>query len=101
MRVGPGADAMKPDFQGVRTHWNQGFMTFPKARRTRIVMLMIPGRRFAVPVFGGFAGAEPPACPLKTGNGEARAHYNRSTGLDTESIHIVTKYGLIVALCNL
>jgi hypothetical protein len=44
MRVGPAADAMKPDFQGVRTHWNQGFMTFRKARRTRIVMLMIPVR---------------------------------------------------------
>jgi hypothetical protein len=99
MRVGPGADAMKPDFQGVRAHWNQGFMTFRKAGRTRIVMLMIPGRRFAVPVFGGFAGA--PVGSVKTGNGEARAHYNRSTGLDTESIHIVTLYGLIVALCNL
>jgi len=44
MRVGPVADAMKPDFQGVRTPWNQGFMTFRKARRTRIVMLMIPVR---------------------------------------------------------
>jgi hypothetical protein len=33
---------MKPDFQGVRTHWNQGFMTFRKARRTQIVMPMIP-----------------------------------------------------------
>jgi len=36
------ADAMKPDFQGVRTYWNQGFMTFRKPRRTRIAMLMIP-----------------------------------------------------------
>jgi hypothetical protein len=35
---------MKPDFQGVRTHWNQGFMAFRKARRMRIVMLMIPVR---------------------------------------------------------
>ena len=35
---------MKPGFQGVGTHWNQGFMTFRKARRTRIVMLMIPVR---------------------------------------------------------
>jgi hypothetical protein len=61
---------MKPDFQGVRAHWNQGFMTFRKARRTRIVMLMIPGRRFAVPVFGGFAGGGgPPACRLKPETG--------------------------------
>jgi hypothetical protein len=37
-------DAMKPDFQGVRAHWNQGFIAFRKARRTRIVMLMIPVR---------------------------------------------------------
>ena len=35
---------MKPDFQGVRTHSNQGFLTFRKARRPRIVMLMIPVR---------------------------------------------------------
>jgi hypothetical protein len=42
--TGPVPDAMKPDFQGVRTHWNQGFMAFRKARRTRIVMLMIPVR---------------------------------------------------------
>ena len=40
-RESPVADAMKPDFQGVRTHWNQGFMTFRKARRTPIVVLMI------------------------------------------------------------
>jgi hypothetical protein len=44
IRVGPVANAMKPDFQGVRTHWNQGFMAFRKARRMRIVMLMIPVR---------------------------------------------------------
>jgi hypothetical protein len=44
MRVGPLADAMKPDFQGVRTHWNQGFMTFRNDRRTLIVMPMIPVR---------------------------------------------------------
>jgi hypothetical protein len=44
MRIGPVVDAMKPDFQGVSTHWNQGFMAFRKARRTRIVMLMIPVR---------------------------------------------------------
>ena len=23
---GPVPDAMKPDFHGVKTHWNQGFM---------------------------------------------------------------------------
>jgi hypothetical protein len=34
----------RPYFQGVRTHWNHGFMTFRKAQRTRIVMLMIPVR---------------------------------------------------------
>jgi hypothetical protein len=44
MRVDPVGDAMKPDFQGVTTRWNQGFMTFREARRTRIVMLMIPVR---------------------------------------------------------
>jgi hypothetical protein len=41
MRIGPVVDAMKPGFQGVSTHWNPGFMAFRKARRTRIVMLMI------------------------------------------------------------
>ena len=35
---------MKPGFQGVRTHWNRGFMAFRQARRTRIVMLMVPVR---------------------------------------------------------
>jgi hypothetical protein len=35
-------DAMKPDFQGVTTHWIQGFMAFRQVRRTRIVMLMVP-----------------------------------------------------------
>jgi hypothetical protein len=29
---------MKPDFQGVRTNWNQGFMTFRQVRHTRIVV---------------------------------------------------------------
>jgi hypothetical protein len=52
MKAGPVVDAMKPDFQGVRTHWNQGFMTFRKARRTRIVMLMI-----LVRLESGFADA--------------------------------------------
>ena len=50
--IGPVANAMKPDFQGVRTHWNQGFMAFRKAQRTPIVMLMIPVR-----LESGFADA--------------------------------------------
>jgi hypothetical protein len=32
---------MKPDIQGVRTHWNQGFMAFRRARPARIVMLTV------------------------------------------------------------
>src|ERR1700749_2242260 len=35
MRIGRVVDAMKPDFRGVGTHWNQGFMTFRKPRRIR------------------------------------------------------------------
>jgi hypothetical protein len=42
MRVGSVPDAMKPDFHGVRTPWNPGFMAFRQARRRRIVMLMVP-----------------------------------------------------------
>jgi hypothetical protein len=38
----PLMDAMKLDFHGVRTHWNWGFMAFGRARRTPIVMLMVP-----------------------------------------------------------
>jgi hypothetical protein len=38
----PEPDAMKPGFEGVRTHWNRGFMAFRLALRTRIVMLMVP-----------------------------------------------------------
>jgi hypothetical protein len=37
----PGADAMKPDFQRVRTRWIRGFIAFRPLRRTRIVMLMV------------------------------------------------------------
>lgn len=35
-------DAMKLDFQRVRTRWNRGFMTFRKGLRARIVMLVLP-----------------------------------------------------------
>jgi hypothetical protein len=35
-------DAMKPGIHCVTTHWIPGFMTFKLARRTRIVMLMMP-----------------------------------------------------------
>jgi hypothetical protein len=33
---------MKPGFHCVRTHWIRGSMAFRLARRTRIVMLMVP-----------------------------------------------------------
>ena len=36
-------DVMDPGFHGVRTPWIRGFMTFQLARRTRIVMLVVPG----------------------------------------------------------
>jgi hypothetical protein len=42
MTIGPLPDAMKPGFHCVRAHWIRGFMTFMLARRTRIVMLMVP-----------------------------------------------------------
>jgi hypothetical protein len=35
-------NAMKPEFEGVRTRWNPGFTAFREARRTRIVVLMVP-----------------------------------------------------------
>jgi hypothetical protein len=41
MMVGPAPDAVKPDFQGVTTHWIQGFMAFGQVQRMRIVMLMV------------------------------------------------------------
>jgi hypothetical protein len=41
MKVSPAPDAMKPDFQGVTTHWNRGFMAFRQVWPTRIVMLMV------------------------------------------------------------
>jgi hypothetical protein len=34
--------ALKPGFHGARTHWIRGFMAFELARRTWIVMLMVP-----------------------------------------------------------
>jgi hypothetical protein len=33
---------MKPEFHGVRTHWIRGFMAFRLARRTWIVVLVVP-----------------------------------------------------------
>ena len=42
MTIGPLPDAMNPGFHCVRTHWIRGFMTFMLARRTRMVMLMVP-----------------------------------------------------------
>ena len=42
MKVGPVPEAMKLDFQGVRTPWNQGFMAFQWLGCTQIVMLMMP-----------------------------------------------------------
>jgi hypothetical protein len=42
MKIGPLPDALEPDFQCVRTHWNRGFMAFQLVRRTRTVMLMVP-----------------------------------------------------------
>jgi hypothetical protein len=35
MKIGPRPDALKSDFQCVRTHWIRGFMAFQLARRTR------------------------------------------------------------------
>ena len=35
-------DALDPGFHCARTHWIRGFMAFQLARRTRIVMLMVP-----------------------------------------------------------
>jgi hypothetical protein len=46
MKLGPlpdaCPDAMEPGIHCVRTHWIRGFMAFQVARRTRIVMLMVP-----------------------------------------------------------
>jgi hypothetical protein len=42
MVIDPPPDALKPDFQCVRTPWNRGFMTLQLAWRTRTMMLMVP-----------------------------------------------------------
>jgi hypothetical protein len=42
MKIGPLPDALKPDFQCARTHWNRGFMAFRLVRRTRTVVLTVP-----------------------------------------------------------
>ena len=55
--IGPRPDAMKPDIQGVRTHWNRGFMAFKRVRRRRSVVLMV----LAWPESGFGDGAAPPA----------------------------------------
>jgi len=33
---------MKPGIHCARTHWIRGFIAFQRARRIRIVMLMVP-----------------------------------------------------------
>jgi len=40
--LAPRPTALDPGFHGVRTHWIRGFMAFELARRTWIVMLMVP-----------------------------------------------------------
>jgi hypothetical protein len=35
-------DVVKPGFHRVGTHWIRGFIAFQLAKRTRIVMLMVP-----------------------------------------------------------
>jgi len=42
MAIGLRSDALKPDIHCVRTHWIRGLMRFELARRTRIVLLMVP-----------------------------------------------------------
>jgi len=34
-------DAVNPDIQCVRTHWNRGFITFRRVRHARTVVLMM------------------------------------------------------------
>ena len=64
MKIGPLPDVMKPGIHGARTHWILGFMTFQLARRTRIVMLMVP----ACPE-SGFLGVPPGRGPLAGAGG--------------------------------
>jgi hypothetical protein len=42
MTIGLLPDALDPGFHCVRTHWIRGFMAFRLARRTRIVVLVVP-----------------------------------------------------------
>jgi hypothetical protein len=42
MTIVPLPDAMKPGFQGVRTHCIRGFMAFQPDGRTPVAMLMVP-----------------------------------------------------------
>jgi hypothetical protein len=46
IKIGPLPDAtpdvIDPGFHCARTHWIRGFMAFQLARRTRIVLLMMP-----------------------------------------------------------
>jgi hypothetical protein len=39
MKFGPLPDALKPDIQCVRTHWNRGFSVWPTARLRGCVVL--------------------------------------------------------------
>jgi hypothetical protein len=43
MKIGPLRDALEPGFHCVRTHWIRGFIAFQLARRTRTMVLMVPG----------------------------------------------------------
>ena len=40
--IGPLPDALEPGFHCVRTHRIGGFIAFQLARRTRIMVLMVP-----------------------------------------------------------
>jgi hypothetical protein len=42
LAAGRPPDALDPGLHCVRTHWIRGFMAFQLARRTRVVMLMVP-----------------------------------------------------------
>ena len=42
LSVGLLPDAVESGIHGVKTHWIRGFMAFRLARRTRIMMLMVP-----------------------------------------------------------
>jgi hypothetical protein len=55
-------NALEPGFHCVRTHWIRGFMAFRRARRTRIVRLMVP--------VGPESGLRDPAARPDGGAGE-------------------------------